>query len=514
VDQELQAQRDRDIEAMRACVKHARDLLESARAVYNIEHPNIAFHLGILALEELGRRELIGLQRVAQNSGKERPWEKHALAHTKKIFWCFFGLEFISGRLQKDRLDGIKKLAETLHEQRMAGLYVDYKDESLSIPADAIDAKYCADLLDLADAQVQMAEAEKLRENITQGDLDLQAWFLSITDKNENAQTIFSAASVAKLTELNDAKAWVLWLRGEFDRAESHTREMLAQELKRSQSLPKEGTKDKWKLKIRIVSQSHSVRQKPLNEWNKAYNWIKLTAVSGKPNQLIIEFTLKDNTPIEALWWFGWGLTRHFVAALNIATRGFWWWHMPEDIDTYFESIEEVETNSRVGIRRTPSLKVDWGGNRVFNEQDVGLLAQCFATLPFKREHHEPYNYYIAGLTFLALNDVHWQCEIQSFGNFFESIRAMMKDIGDLAPDAEFLPVLRRFLLDLFPDMAPEQHDYFGRLFEAFNTKTLTNVVVTLSDVSFMKIFCDSYFLTRVIPATVKRRRAEGNPEG
>jgi hypothetical protein len=187
---------------------------------------------------------------------------------------------------------------------------------------------------------------------------------------------------------------------------------------------------------------------------------------------------------------------------------------MPEDIDSYFESIEEVETNSRVGIRRTPSLKVDWGGNRVFNEQDVSLLAQCFATLPFKREYHEPYNYYIAGLTFLALNDVHWQCEIQSFGNFFESIRAMMKDIGDLAPDAEFLPVLRRFLLDLFPDMAPEQHDYFGRLFEAFNTKTLTNVVVTLSDVSFMKIFCDSYFLTRVIPATVKRRRAEGNPEG
>jgi hypothetical protein len=30
VNQELQAQRDRDIEAMRACLKHARDLLDSA----------------------------------------------------------------------------------------------------------------------------------------------------------------------------------------------------------------------------------------------------------------------------------------------------------------------------------------------------------------------------------------------------------------------------------------------------------------------------------------------------
>jgi hypothetical protein len=312
---------------------------------------------------------------------------------------------------------------------------------------------------------------------------------------------------------LNDAKAWILWLKAEVERAQAHTKEMLEQELKRSQSLPKEGTKDKRRLKIRIVSQSHSVRQKPLNEWNKAYNWIKMTAVSGKPNQLLVEFALKDNTPIEALWFFGWGLARHFVAALNIATRGFWWWHMPEDIDSYFESIEEVETNSRVGLRRTPSLKVDWGGNRVFNEHDIGLLAQCFVTLPFDRERHEPYNHYIAGLTFLSLNDVHWQCEIQSFGHFFESIKAMMADIGDFKPDANFVPTLRAFLLDLFPDMDPEQHNHFGRIFEACNAKDFANVLVNLSDVAFMKVFCDSYFLTRVIPATVKRRRAEGNPE-
>jgi hypothetical protein len=153
----------------------------------------------------------------------------------------------------------------------MAGLYVDYQDENLSIPEEAIDATYCAALLDLASARVQMAEAENLRENITQEDLDLQAWFLSFTAKKENTQMMFSKTSIEKLSDLKDAKAWILWLKSEVERAEAHTREMLAQELKRSQSLPKEGTKDKWRLKIRIVSQSHSVRQKPLNEWNKAY---------------------------------------------------------------------------------------------------------------------------------------------------------------------------------------------------------------------------------------------------
>jgi AbiV family abortive infection protein len=506
LEQSLQEQRARDIEAMRACVRHARDLLESARAVHTAGHPNIAFHLALLALEELGRRELIGLQRVAESSGKERPWQKHAFAHAKKIFWCFFGMEFISGHLEKGRLDALKQLSETLHEQRMAGLYVDYQDDNLHIPADAIDAKYCADLLQLADAQLQIAEAEKLRENITQEDLDLQAWFLFVTERKEGVQSIFSRTSIAKLSELKDARAWVLWLRSEFERADAQAREMLEQELKRSQTLPDKGTKDKWRLRIRIISQSHSVRQKPLNEWNKTVDWIKLSAVSGKPNQLLVEFTLKDNVPLTALWYFGWGLARHFVGALNLATMGFWWWHMPEDIDSYYESIEDVEANSKVGMARTPSLKIDWGANRVLNEQDLKRVSQCFVALPFDRDQHEPYNYYIGGLTFLALNDVHWQCEIQSFGNFFQSLKAMMEDAGDLSPTASFLPVLQQFVLKLFPRFT--EHEHFIPLFEAFDKDAVTKVTVTLRDVSFMKIFCDSYFLSRVVPETLKKLRA------
>jgi len=62
--------------------------------------------------------------------------------------------------------------------------------------------------------------------------------------------------------------------------------------------------------------------------------WIKL--VSSKKDELIIEFILRDNVPVEALWFFGWGLARHFVVALNIGTMGFWWWRMPEQISRYY----------------------------------------------------------------------------------------------------------------------------------------------------------------------------------
>lgn len=507
-DENLQDQHDRDIEAMRACVKHSRDLLDSARAVFDIKHANIAFHLALLALEELGRRELIGMQRVAADSGKERPWQKHTLAHTKKIFWCFFGLHFLSGRIQQERLDGLRELSETLHNQRMAGLYVDYQDENLSIPEDAIDPKYCAELLKLAEAQVKLAENEKLREHIEQEDLDLQTWFLSVTSKKENTPLIFSKTSIDKLAELSDAKKWILWLKEQFDNAAEESRKQLQQELERSRSLPEKGTKEKWKIRIRITSQSHSVRQKPLNAFNGRVHWMKLTAVQGKPNELIVEFTFKDNIPIEALWQVGWGMARCFVAALNIATMGFWWWHLPEDIDSYYESVEDAESKARIEIKRNPSLRVDWGTNRVLSEEDMNRTALCLASFPppSQPEKHRPFDHYIAGLTFLSLNDVHWQCEVQAFGNFFESLRLLMETFSDLQPGQSYLAALDKFITATIP--ALNSAEKFLEILPAFDEKNVSGIVVTLSEVAMMKILCDSYYQHR----TFKRARKEGDP--
>lgn len=53
------------VKAMDACVEHARDLLSSAQAVMLAGHPNIAYHLAALALEEIGRRALLGVQAVS-----------------------------------------------------------------------------------------------------------------------------------------------------------------------------------------------------------------------------------------------------------------------------------------------------------------------------------------------------------------------------------------------------------------------------------------------------------------
>ena len=507
-DQE-QAQRDRDIEAMRACVKHARDLLDSARAVVGVGHPNIAFHLALLSLEELGRRVLIGLQRLAEKSGKDKPWQKHAQMHTKKIFWCMFGLQFMRGEFTAGRFDGIQSFAKNLHDKRMLGLYVEYADDNLHIPAEAIDEAYCNELIALAEAQIKMAELEVPRAP-TEEESDLQLWFLSTMENPENVKMIFSVASLAKLTELKDAKVWALWLRDLFAQAEAQAAQYLEQELERSKNLPAKGTKPKWQLRIRIVSQSHTVRQKELNQWNSGADWIKLTAVPEKPNQLIVEFLLQDNMPAGApLWWFGWGLARHFVTALNIATMGFWWWHMPEDVNSYYESLTDLENNRRLEITRSPALKMDWGDKRRLTEADLFNTSICFTALPAPkdREQHTPYNSYVTGLNFLSLNDVHWQCETWVFGNFFESLKAMMMQTGELALDADPVPALQKFILGITPDM--NDIDRFKELFEVFEKRRKTGTVVNLQEATNMKLYCDAYFLHRIAKPVAEAARAK-----
>ena len=90
------------IAAMEACIKHARALLESARAVQEAGHPNIAYHLAVLTLEELGRRELIGVRTVTDSRPIPPGWvQKHTQDHIKKLFWCFFGGSFFADHLTK-----------------------------------------------------------------------------------------------------------------------------------------------------------------------------------------------------------------------------------------------------------------------------------------------------------------------------------------------------------------------------------------------------------------------------
>jgi hypothetical protein len=93
-------------------------------------------------------------------------------------------------------------------------------------------------------------------------------------------------------------------------------------------------------------------------------------------------------------------------------------------------------------------------------------------------------------------------CEIQSFGNFWESLRGMMAQHGDWTRGTPFQSAFVRFLDELFPGM--EEKERFAELCRAFDTGHLNGVVITLKEVSFIKLFCDIYFLFKIQPKGLK----------
>src|SRR5579884_852057 len=213
---------DKTVAAMQACVVHARALLDSARAVRASGHPNIAYHLATLALEEIGRRRLIAVQSLASGRPDPPAWPgKHTQDHIKKLFWCFFSTALSEEPVSARALEHLSGTATMIHENRLAGLYVEHGDDGLGVPDLAISPEQCDALFNLAQVHVEIAESEKLRENLPPEEIELQTWFLKTTEDVEKRRMIFSAHSLGKLAELKDARAWAQWIRAEFENADA-----------------------------------------------------------------------------------------------------------------------------------------------------------------------------------------------------------------------------------------------------------------------------------------------------
>lgn len=488
--------------AQAACVDHARDLLTAAIAVQQAGKPNIAYHLAALALEECGRRELIGMQSVSTMATTPPTWfDKHSQDHVKKLFWCFFGSMFLGEKITKQRVEEMRSLAQNIHFTRLAGLYVSVNEDGLGIPRDAIGKEEAQATIDFAAAHVDLMASAKVRENIAPEEVELQRWFMGTIDDPEKRKLMMGNKSLDKLAELKgDAQAWGRWLKSQFDNNEAEMQALMQAEIDRGKALtlPAPKAKDKWKLRVRLYTSSHSIRQKELNAWNDHSDWIKLTMAAK--DQLYVDFILGDNVPLQGLWYYGWGLARHFAVALNIGTLGHWWWHMPKDVSRYYERLDDLESKVEVKADRTPILKVNWGNNRVLTAQDIMRVGMCFAMIPppLGRSQRQQgiYDYYIGGVTFLSLNDIHWQCEGQAFGNFYESLKAAMSLYGEWDGTTPFAERFFKHISDRFPNA--EDSDRQKSLAEAYDKGAFEGVTVNLQDVAIVKTICDHYVQTKL----------------
>jgi AbiV family abortive infection protein len=468
---------------------------------------NIAYHLSALSLEELGRRQLIAFHAIANaTSAVPAAWPlKHAQDHIQKMFWAFFGAAFHTQRLTKESLDEIRSFAKHIHSRRIAGLYVDTRD-GLNIPSEAIPSEESENLIRLVEARLGMASSEEYGAEATQEDIDIQTWFLAATDDEAKNKVIFSESSMSKLAELGNARAWIEWLKRQFDVADAHAMDVLKRELNSDSSAHTPGSKPKWKMRLRVYSDAHSVRPKALNWWNERVSWIKLLAIPERKREMIVEITFNGDVRLERLWLTGWVTARRFVAAMNIGTRALWWWHLPRQISRYYHSIEDLENGMEVNLDRSLPLKINWGSNLVLDEEALRqvMIHMTVITKIVGSEMDAAVEHYLGGLTFLSLNEIHWQCELQAYGNFNQCIKTAMAvyKYGDVTESFE--DAFSKFLNNAAPTMPAEQHAHFVALARAYEVGGPESGAVNLSDVGMLKVLCDSYFSGVVAPAVLK----------
>lgn len=93
--------RNAALERRDACHKHARDLITAARRVLGDDaaFPNVAYHLAILALEEIGKAGLI-IARAMADGSKDTSWiTKRLDDHTLKLMWAVWSPAMLDGRI-------------------------------------------------------------------------------------------------------------------------------------------------------------------------------------------------------------------------------------------------------------------------------------------------------------------------------------------------------------------------------------------------------------------------------
>ena len=478
---------------LNACLRNAESLLASAKAVMAPGQYHVGYHLAALAMEEIGKAGLILTEALGPHPGeedKESRRSKWMEDHERKLFWAIwlpsFGVE-TDWRIVPQHME----FAKQIHERRKRTLYFD--PEHPDAQAEITEAR-AARLISLTESRLEMEKLKKYRDLDEDEKSDMQ-WFFLASQNPELKPYIFSKQSIEKQAEMReDRTGWIRWLRGLFEESTRKAMEIAQFEMQRQKPEEKEKFDDKWKLRIRLKSWSHSIRPNQLTGWNKGIDKIKLIHTTDR-SELIVEFTIGKNILLGDLWNMGMQSVLIFVSALNISTGGFFWWYFPTFTSRYYESITDLETNHQVVIERVPELRISWG-HMALKADD--LLQQMPMVFGFVAKASEPeqafYHRYFGMLGMMAKNDIFFQFEHDLVVGFTECFELALKSYNDWDGDAATYEAAVTAVFTPFTDSA-EFMRMLKEVASAVNqirTHAMTRPI-TLEDVARAKVIFDIY---------------------
>lgn len=220
---------------MAACLSNAEELLNASKVVAQSGSNHIAYHLAALALEEVGKASMIFMSslRDPTEEEKKRPidWIDN---HERKLFWALWSLRFDSDEPTK----GIKQaldIARIIHQTRLAAMYVELGDPDART---RIDAEQVRNLINLAEAQLELQKLKKPRDLSDELKSDME-WFFAASENPQLRAIIFSKESFEKQAEFEtEPIQWLRWLKATIEEWERSSQELTRREINR---VPPEG---------------------------------------------------------------------------------------------------------------------------------------------------------------------------------------------------------------------------------------------------------------------------------
>jgi AbiV family abortive infection protein len=491
-----------DIKQIREkCLSNAESFLAVAERELNKNVDHICFHLALLSLEEIGKAILVTIGFTVSVAGKKREGLVIALDdHVKKIFWALWGGMFRDNKFTKQAIEENRDLATTLHKRRLYYLYTDPNNPT--DPDDRIEAGEAERLVKLVKARLEYEKTIKIVQKFEDADVENLKWFFKATEDPDKRKFIFGSASIKKLQEVQNGKEWISWMRGVFQKNEEEMRALAEKEIRRQKPSETKKFEPKYKMRVRVQSQSHSIRNNAFNKWNEGVRDIKIYKSDMKKarktvkSEMLVDFIFPKAIPIHALWDHGFFMAKTFNVALNIATRGLFWWNVPKDIEKFYEEITDLEADKnesiKIHIAVNKRLSINWDEAKlVLNEEVMRQVSMMFAFL--MREHKKLEKFlktYAFGLTIFSKIDIHLRLEANAFDEFFKSLKSALLIFGDWDGKSDLKEAVHKQFAQL-GDL--QDLDKTIKLGVDMDLKKGKTPRITLTEVAAMKLYTDVY---------------------
>lgn len=408
------------------CLDQAEGFLIAAEQLDPTISAHIVYHLGLLALEEIGKAGMLKGFAVRHRSADEASPDRWLTSHRRKLAWAVW-----SPLTRIDPTDFVRAqaFAERAHARRLSSLYVDPADDlEAPPPSDRVSKEQALSILELARSRLayerNLVGPELAIDEVTE-------WFLDAVSDPETSRQLFSRPFLEKYEALDgDVREWARWARAEFDRIDAEIRETMVRELARAPANAGDA-KPRWRANATIYSPSHALRSKTLAHWNAQMSAVQLLW-TGKKDQFTLQILLDDSMPLPALSGRLVSLAKIALACLNIGSLGYFWFERAGFQQEMFKEIWDLELKRPLKERSRESF---WGDGRAvaLTETHIDHAVHCLmAFAPLPEAVAEPiFKPYFDGLAFVAKSDAYYNLDLLARQAFVSSLAGALYRWGD-----------------------------------------------------------------------------------